>query len=71
MIPADLSSEMKLAMLVPSIRSEGLVLEEQSLFPSRLLPAMLVLHSRMAIRKVQISSQLLEKGLVLVLSAFA
>lgn len=35
MIPADLSSEMKLAMLVPSICSEGLVLEEQSLFPSQ------------------------------------
>lgn len=36
MIPADLSSEMKqLAMLVPSICSEGLVFEEQSLFPSQ------------------------------------
>lgn len=36
MIPADLRSEMKhLAMLVPSICSEGLVFEEQNLFPSQ------------------------------------
>jgi len=38
MIPADLSSEMKhLAMLVPSICSEGLAFEEQSLFPSQVI----------------------------------